>query len=195
MQKELLKKYVYNNIESFPEDEFDEFYSYFSLKTIQKKELLLQQEDTCQFEAFITKGCFRLYTTDNSGNEHTLYFGIQNWWVTDLGSFINQTPATLSVQALEDSEVLMINKPNKEKAFVRFHWVEKLFRVMTQRSHIALQNRMIDNISQSADQRYLDFITKYPEISQRLTNIQIASYLGISHEFVSKIRRKIVSKK
>lgn len=86
----------------------------------------------------------------------------------------------------------MISKEDKEFAYINFPGVEKLFRIMTQNAHVALQRRMIENMSSTADQRYLNFIDKYPHIAHRLTNIQIAAYLGISHEFVSRIRKKIV---
>ena len=102
---------------------------------------------------------------------------------------------TFFIEALEDSEVLLITKNDKEFAYKNLPKVEKLFRVMTQKTHVALQRRMIDNLSKTADQRYIDFIEKYPQLFQRLTNLQIAAYLGISHEFLSKIRKKISQKK
>ena len=89
----------------------------------------------------------------------------------------------------------VLSKKDKEFAYNKIPKIEKLFRVMTQKTHIALQRRIIDNLSKTADQRYIDFIEKYPNLFQRLTNVQIAAYLGISHEFLSKIRRKIASKK
>jgi hypothetical protein len=91
--------------------------------------------------------------------------------------------------------VLVISKKNKEYAYTELPLIEKLFRVMTQKTHVSLQRRMIDNLSKTADQRYLDFIEKYPALNNRLTNLQIAAYLGVSHEFLSKIRRKISGSK
>ncbi len=188
---ELLAEYV-KKLVAISEEHLHQFVNYFEMVSIKKKDFLLKQGDICNFEGFITKGCFRLFTIDEKGNEHTLYFGIKNWWVTDLNSFLNKTPATFTIQALEDSEVLLINRENKNKSFEEIPAIEKMFRVMTQKSHVALEQRMIRNISTTADQRYVEFISKYPQIAERLTNIQIASYLGISHEFLSKIRRKIV---
>lgn len=186
-----LKDYI-RNIVAISNANLNTFCNYFELKTIKRKEFLLKQGEICNFEGFITKGCFRLFTVDEKGNEHTLYFGIKNWWVTDLNSFLNETPAIFSIQALENSEVLLIDREHKNKSFDEIPAIEKMFRIMTQKSHIALEQRMIKNISTTADQRYLEFITKYPQIVKRLTNIQVASYLGISHEFLSKIRRKII---
>ncbi|WP_435261096.1 Crp/Fnr family transcriptional regulator [Tenacibaculum sp. nBUS_03] len=188
----LLAQYV-KNLVNISDENLNKFISLFSLTLIKKKDCLLEQGNVCEFEGFIINGCFRLYTIDEKGNEHTLYFGIRNWWVTDLNSFLTKAPAKFTIQALEDSEVLLINKKDKIKAFQEIPEIEKMFRIMTQKSHVALEQRIIRNISTTADQRYLEFITKYPQIAERLTNIQIASYLGISHEFLSKIRRKIVN--
>ncbi|WP_246223759.1 Crp/Fnr family transcriptional regulator [Fulvivirga kasyanovii] len=156
-----------------------------------KKQLLLRYGTVCQFEGFVTKGCFRLFTIDHEGNENVLYFAAKDWWVTDIDSFTNQTPAFLSIQALEDSEVLLVNKSDKELLYERMPKVEKLFRIMTQKTLVSLQRRLIRNHSLTAEERYQHFISTYPEIAQKLTNLQIAAYLGITHEFVSKIRKKI----
>ena len=187
---DLLKEYIQKLI-AISDTNLNTFCGYFDAVTIQRKELLLRQGELCNFEGFITKGCFRLFTIDDKGNEHTLYFGIKNWWIADIHSFLNQVPATFSIQALEDSEVLLINRENKKKAFNEIPEIEKLFRIILQNAHVALEQRMIKNISTTADQRYLEFLEKYPQIAQRLTNIQIASYLGVSPEFLSKIKRKI----
>ena len=160
---------------------------------VKKKSFLLQEGETCKFEGFVIKGLFRVYHVDQNGFENILYFAIENWWITDIDSFTNNTPSQLYIEALEDSEVLLISKKNKEFAYINLPQIEKLFRIMTQKTHVALQRRMIDNLSKTADQRYLDFIKKYPQLIQRLTNLQIAGYLGISHEFLSKIRKKIVT--
>lgn len=175
--------------------ELKDFCSLFSNKTIKRKDFLLREGEICKFEGFVIKGLFRVYHIDNNGFEQVLYFAMENWWITDMDSFTNEKPSHLYIEALEDSEVLLISKKDKEFAYNNIPKIEKLFRVMTQKTHIALQNRMIDNLSKTADQRYTDFIEKYPLLFQRLTNLQIAAYLGISHEFLSKIRSKISHKK
>lgn len=156
---------------------------------------MLREGDTCRFEAFVTKGLFRVYHIDQNGFEQVLYFAMEDWWITDIDSFTNQTPSQLFIEALEDSEVLLISKPDKDFAYQNIPAIERLYRIMTQKTHVALQRRMIDNLSKTADQRYVDFTMKYPALVQRLSNIQIAAYLGISHEFLSKIRKKISLKK
>lgn len=156
---------------------------------------MLCEGEVCTFEGFVTKGLFKVYHIDRNGFEQILYFAGEDWWITDIDSFTNEKPSSLFIEALEDSEVLLISKKKKELAYDRLPKIEKLFRVMTQKTHVALQRRMIDNLSKTAYQRYLDFIEKYPTLYNRLTNLQMAAYLGISHEFLSKIRRKISKKK
>jgi len=177
------------------EEETEAFCSLFHQKLIGKKSFLLRAGEVCRFEGFVNKGLFRVYHIDQSGFEQILYFATENWWITDIDSFTNGIPSQLYIEAIEDSEVLLISKKDKEFAYSNLPKIEKLFRVMTQKTHVALQRRMIDNLSKTADQRYLDFMEKYPEIFQRLSNLQIAAYLGISHEFLSKIRKKIAGKK
>jgi len=189
-----LKENIANHIDLSAPD-LAQFCELFAQKSIKKKEFLLYEGDVCKFEAFVIKGLLRVYHIDANGFDKVLYFAVESWWLTDIDSFTNQTPSQLCIEALEDSELLIISKRNKELAYEAIPAVEKLFRIMTQKTHVALQRRMIDNLSKTADQRYLDFIEKYPKLSQRLTNLQIAAYLGISHEFVSKIRKKITAGK
>lgn len=192
MSYDLLKSNLEKHVQ-FNDEEFEMYSSYFQLKTVSKKEHLLKQGDICRFEGFVIKGCFRLYTLDHEANEKVLYFAAKDWWITDIDSFTNQAPALLSIQALEDSEVLLINKSDKEHLYQALPKVEKLFRIMTQKTLVSLQRRLIRNHSMTADERYMHFVSTYPDIAKKLTNLQVAAYLGISHEFVSKIRRKIVS--
>jgi CRP-like cAMP-binding protein len=190
----LLKQNIAQHI-ALSESETEAFCNLFQQKHIAKKSFLLRAGEVCKFEGFVTKGIFRVYHIDKDGAEQILYFAIENWWITDIDSFTNERPSQLFIEALEDSEVLLISKKDKEFAYTNLPKIEKLFRVMTQKTHVALQRRMIDNLSKTADQRYLDFIEKYPQFYQRLSNLQIAAYLGISHEFLSKIRNKIANKR
>jgi CRP-like cAMP-binding protein len=175
--------------------ELSSFTALFELKKVGKKQMLLSAGEVCRFEGFVTKGIFRVYHIDKNAAEQILYFAIENWWITDIDSFTNERPSQLFIEAIEDSEVLLISKKDKEFAYANLPKIEKLFRVMTQKTHVALQRRMIDNLGKTADQRYADFIEKYPQLFRRLSNLQIAAYLGISHEFLSKIRNKIANKR
>jgi CRP-like cAMP-binding protein len=190
---ELLRK----NIEQYiqvTDAEFEQFTVNFQLKKIKKKTFLLREGDTCKYEAFVTKGCFRIYYSDDKGDAQILYFATETWWATDIDSFTNQRPSTLNIEALEDSEVLLINKPDKDTLYETLPKVEKMFRIMNQKSLVTFQRRVISSLGKTADKRYLEFIEKYPELEQRLNQQQLAAYLGISHEFLSKIRKKLSGK-
>lgn len=187
---EILKNNLLNHV-NLSENELEEFCGLFKHQHFKKKEFFLRAGQTCRFEGFVTKGLFRVYHIDANGFENVLYFAIENWWITDIDSFTNQKPSQLFIEAIEDSEVLVISKKDKEFAYQNMPKVEKLFRVMTQKTHVALQRRMIDNLSKTAEQRYVEFSEKYPQLIQRLSNIQIAAYLGITNVFLSNIRKKI----
>lgn len=187
---ELLKKNIAEHI-SLSEYEINEFCDLFEQKIIPKKSFLLREGEVCKFEGFVMKGLFRVYHIDKNGEEQVLYFAMENWWITNIDSFTNETPSQLFIEALEESEVLVISKKNKEFAYSNLPKIEKLFRVMTQKTHVALQRRMIDNLSKTAELRYVEFADKYPQLIQRLSNVQVAAYLGITNVFLSNIRKKI----
>jgi CRP-like cAMP-binding protein len=191
---ELLKLHITKHLNFF-NNEIEEFCNLFQEKSVEKKSFLLREGDVCKFEGFVTKGLFKVFHIDKDGVEQILYFATENWWITDIDSFTNQKPSDFSIQALEDSIVLVISPKDKEYAYNNLPSIEKLFRIMTQKTFVELQRKLINNLSKTSEQRYIDFIQKYPQLSQRLSNLQIAAYLGISHEFVSKIRKKIANKK
>ena len=189
----LLQKNIAAHI-SLSETEMESFCNLFEYKTINKKSFLLREGEICKFEGFVTKGLFRVYHIDKNGFEQILYFAIEDWWITDIDSFTNEIPSQLFIEALEDSEVLLISKKDKDFAYENLPKIEKLFRIMTQKTHVALQRRMIDSMSKTAESRYVEFVEKYPQLIQRLSNIQVAAYLGITNVFLSNIRKKISSK-
>lgn len=185
---------LYQNISRYihlSEEEFSRFRKPFELKQIKKKEMVLREGDYCSFEGFVLNGCFKIYYLNENGWEQTLYFAIEDWWITDIDSLINDVPSILNIEALEDSEVLMISKKDKEYLYETMPQIEKLFRMMNQQSSVALQRRILSLTGKTADKRYLEFLQKYPGLEQRITQQQVASYLGITHEFLSKIRRKM----
>ena len=188
-----LKQHFAKHI-SAPQSELDKFCQLFELAEVKKKDFLLRVGEVCRYETFIIEGLFKVYHIDNKGDEQVLFFAAEDWWVTDFDSFDNRNPSLLYIQALEDSRILQISKDNKEKSYEDFPFLHELFHKMTKKTHISLQRRMIENLSKTAYERYLDYQNRYPHIAQRLSNVQIAGYLGVSHEFVSKIRRKIASK-
>ena len=189
----LLQKNIAAHI-SLSETEMESFCNLFEYKTIKKKSFLLREGEICKFEGFVTKGLFRVYHIDKNGFEQILYFAIEDWWITDIDSFTNEIPSQLFIEALEDSELLLISKKDKDFAYENLPKIEKLIRIITQKTHVALQRRMIDSMSKTAEFRYVEFVEKYPQLIQRLSNIQVAAYLGITNVFLSNIRKKISSK-
>lgn len=185
----ILKKHLQQHITT-SDEELEKFCSLFEKKSVKKKEFLLHQGEICSNEIFVVNGLLRLFHINDKGEEQTLQFGVEEWWFTDLDSFFNQKPSLLNIQALEDSTILMLSYENRKIAEQELPFLPNLTQIMLQKSYTALQNRLIDNLSKTADLRYLDYIAKYPHIIKRLSNIEIATYLGVSHEFVSKIRRK-----
>ncbi len=190
---ESLKKHIRGYID-ISDEKLEKYCSAFSLQKIKKKEFLLKEGEICEFEGFVVSGCFKVFHTHHNAAEQILYFGIENWWISDIDSFVNRIPSKLNIQALEDSEILLIPKKEKEKLYAEMPEIERLMRLKFQKSIIALQRRIIDNLSKPSDERYVQFLKDYPQTANRLTNIQIAAYLGVTPEFISRIRKKIVSK-
>lgn len=184
----LLEQNIKNNL-NLSSIEIDSICNYFKPLSINKKEFLLTQGSICKFEGFVIEGCFRVFTLDKKGNENTLYFAAKDWWLMDIDSFMNRTASNLNMQALEDSKVLLINREDKISLYESIPKVEKLFRIMFQKGLVSWQRRLVRNHAFTAKERYFHFIQTYPDISSKLTDKQIAGYLGISHEFLSKIKK------
>ena len=175
-------------------DELNYFNSILEYKTVPKKTILLHEGEVCNFEAYINKGCIRNYYIDENGFEVTLQFAIEDWWVSDIGSFQNHEPSNMFIETLEDCELLILSPQTKEELMAKVPKLERVFRLMVQRNLAALQSRLFKTISTSAQEKYLDFLNRYPTIPQRVAQHYIASYLGISPEFLSKVRTKMAKK-
>lgn len=172
------------------EEEYRYFHEQVSIKQFKKKTRLLNAGEVCQFEAFINKGCCRVYYLNEKGAEVDLYFAIEEWWVSDLASFSQQKPANLFIETLEDTELVVFTYEAKERLFQHIPAFERMFRLMIQKSHDTLMRRLIASYSQPAEERYKEFIKRYPSIPQRVPQHLIAAYLGITPEFLSKIRNR-----
>lgn len=168
--------------------EKDQFTSLIQIKKLRKHQYLVQEGDVCRFEAFINKGSMRSFSVDDKGYEHVVLFGIEDWWIGDLYSFFTQTPSRYNVEALEDSELFCLDKPSLEKLYTEIPKFERFFRILIQNAFVAQQQRIIANMSQSAEERYNDFINRYPQFEKRFPQYHIASYLGIKPESLSRIR-------
>lgn len=152
----------------------------------------MQQGEVCRFEAYILKGCLKKYYIDPDGNEVILQFAVEDWWMSDISSFSEQKPSNFFIQALEDTELLMIDYNSKELLFSKIPALERVFRLMLQRSYAVLENRFYATIVHTAEERYLDFLDRYPGITSRVPQTQIASYLGITPESLSRIKAKML---
>jgi len=177
------------------EGEFELLHSYLRKRVVRKRGFLLSQGEVCNFEAYIVKGCLKKYYIDEKGDEVILQFAIEDWWISDIGSFAEQTPSNLFIEALEDTELLIIDYTNKEKIFQEIPGLERVFRLMIQRAYAVLESRFYSSIAKSAEERYVEFVKKYPAIVQRVPQTQIASFLGITPESLSRIKSKMVKKK
>lgn len=189
MSTEILKEHILKKVQ-FSDAELDLFLSYFKEKKVKKKQFIILPESIAKYRSFVVRGAFRSYVVDELGVEHTIQFGIEDWWISDYNSYILQQPATMFVVALEDSVILQIHYDSEEKLKATSHVYETFFRIMAERSAAYQQRRVMSNLIQNAEQRYLSFIERYNNIANRVPQYALASYLGMTTQFLSKIRSK-----
>ena len=165
--------------------------SSFKTRYLKKHKHLLRGGEICRYESFITKGCLKAYTLDESGTEHIAFLGEENWYIGDLYSFLTGQPGTLYISALEDTEILQIDKHTLDQLLIAVPTMERYFRILFQNAFVASQARVMEGISFTAKQRYALFLDRYPTIQQRIPQYLIASYLGITQETLSRIRSQL----
>jgi CRP-like cAMP-binding protein len=170
--------------------ELEYFNSILEYKVIPKKTMLLQAGNICNFEAYVIKGCIREYYIDSHGAEVTLQFAVEDWWVSDITSFQDQKVSNMNIETLEDCELLMLSRQSKEQLLAEVPKLERMFRLMIQRHLSVIQSRLFKTITHTGMEKYLEFIKRYPTIPQRVPQHYIASYLGMSPEFLSKLRTR-----
>jgi CRP-like cAMP-binding protein len=161
---------------------------------LKKKQFLLQKGESSNHMRFVAEGCLKLYRIDDTGKEHILQFGIKGWWVNDLYAYLTQKPATFFIQAITDSTVLQVHRDQLNKLYDKIHMMDRFFRIKTQNGYVALQERIINSMSQTADERYFEFISRYRNMEQQIPQYMIASYLGITPEHLSALRKNLVRK-
>ena len=166
---------------------------HFKPQKLNKKEYLIVKDEVSYFMNFIAKGSLRSFYMDAQGKEHILQLGIEGWWINDLYSYLTQTPAKHYVQAVEESVVMRIHRSSLENLYNTTPVSERFFRLKIQGGYIALQERTILSMSQTAEERYIEFRTKYRSLEQRFPQYMIASYLGVTPEFLSAVRKKLAS--
>ncbi|UOQ96511.1 Crp/Fnr family transcriptional regulator [Hymenobacter sp. 5317J-9] len=158
---------------------------------LDKRQHLLVAGAVCTDLAFVTKGCLRSYSLNAQGQEHTLQFAPEDWWVSDLYSFLTQQPSTLNIDALEDSQVLLLAQADLETIYAECSLFERYMRLLMQSRYVALQERVNASLSQTAAEKYQHFVHQHPSIVQRVPQHVIASYLGITPESLSRVRRQL----
>ena len=179
---------------SLSDKELEEIILFFENVKIPKKTRLLQAGEVCKFEAFILKGCIKTFFINQEGHEVILTFATENWWISDLASFNDQKPSKMYIETLEECELLQIDPQKKLELLERFPILEKMFRLMVQRHLSASQERLFSTIAKTADERYDDFLQRFPALPMRIPQHLIAAYLGISPEFLSRLRKRKLKK-
>lgn len=164
----------------------------FHSKKLKRKQFLLEAGDIAKYTYFVIKGCVRTYFTDKEGEEHVIGFGIEDWWSGDIASFNNAEPSVFSIDALEDSEVLYADKAGMDKLYKEIPQLEKYFRIIFQNALAAQFQRITNTNSFTAEERYVAFQQKYPQFDRRIPQKYLASYLGITPEFLSKLKKHLL---
>ena len=162
----------------------------FRHRLYRKRQFALQEGDRCLQFNFVVRGCMRMYKIDDQGNTHTLQFAPEDHWIMDLGSFYDMKPSELNIDALEDTVVLQISRDDLIVLYTQAPKFDRIFRVLIENSFVRLQQRLLQNISSTAEDRFNSFLEIYPQLVNRLSQVQIASFLGISPEFLSRLRNK-----
>ena len=192
--KELLLAHM-NSAFSLTDKEIAELIALFAERKIKRRGFVLHQGDVCRHFTFVVSGCLKMYAIDPSGKEHNLEFAAENEWVSDLSSFYSEKPTGVYIEALEPAVILQITRPNLIYLYANYPKFNSTFRIIIEHKYIELQNRVLQNISATAEERYMHFLDQFPTLASRLPNTQIASYLGITSEFLSKIRKDLAHKR
>ena len=171
--------------------EAERFSSLLIYKQLQKKDFLLQEGQMCKTIHFVESGALRAYCLDKDAKESTIMFAIKDWWITDMYCFVNQLPAIMFINAIEDSCIWQLKYEDLQKLYVQVPKFERFFRIIMQNAYTREQLRVIQKLTLTAEERYINFLQKYPQIVQQVTQKQIASYLGITPEFLIAIRKKL----
>lgn len=160
----------------------------FHSRLYRKRQFVLQEGDVCTQFNFVVRGCLRMYKIDEKGSTHILQFAIENYWINDLGSFHGVKPSSLNIDALEDTVVLQVSREDLISIYIQAPKFDRIFRVLIENAFVRLQERLLQNISSTAEERYQSFLDLYPKLTNRLSQVQIAAFLGVTPEFLSRLR-------
>jgi len=171
------------------EIEKNEVMQRFVERKVKRRQFILLENEFCKHYTFVVSGCFKMYKVDDNEGEHIIQFAAENEWIMDISSFHSGKESRLYIEAIEPSIVLQIDRNNLVYLYQNYPKFDRIFRIMVENKHNELQNRVLQNISSTAEERYLSFLEQYPKLANRLPNTLIASYIGITPEFLSKIRK------
>lgn len=191
---ELILKSIAKHI-SLTREETNYFTALLSYKEVPKKTIVLTEGQSCKQLIYVHSGALRSYCLDKDEKESTIMFAVADWWVTDMYCYLNEKPAMMYIETIEDSCIFQLSRDNFDKLFTAVPKFERFFRILMQNAYTREQLRTIENLTRTAEERYDRFMDKYPGIVQHVTQKQIASYLGITPEFLSAIRKKKVQRK
>ncbi len=176
---------------SISDEEFSRCTGFFTARKLRKRQFLLQEGEVCRCISYVTRGCLRIYTVDAKGEEHLIQFAVEDWWASDLQSFLTGEPGAYNIDALEDTQLLMLDRDAREQLLVAVPKMERFFRLLIEANHVATNRRIACALGATAEERYLDFVKTYPALVQRIPQKHIASYLGITPQSLSRIRKDL----
>jgi CRP-like cAMP-binding protein len=180
-----------NEIVPLTGEEFARVKAFFISRKLRKRQYLLQEGDVCRYQAFVEKGILRSFTVDEKGGEHILQFASEGWWMADLSSFLTEEPSIFNMEALEEVELVLIDKSSWNQAMEAIPKLEHYFRILLQNHLVATQKRLMQSLAEPAEERYKRFSKTYPSCVQRVPQHMIASYLGITRETLSRLRKQM----
>lgn len=179
---------------SLTHEEKELILSKIELKHYKAKTVILHAGEICKHSYFVKSGILRSFTINDNIVEHVLQFACEDWWIGDMYSLISQKPGNLFIEVNEDAEVALLSKENQEELYHEIPKLERFFRILTENSLVAHQERLMDNLSLTAEERFEKFCSKYPTLIQKVPQKQIASYIGVTPEFFSKMKAKMLRK-
>lgn len=183
-----------SKIVSLSKEEEALFLSKIETKTYKAKTLLLHAGEVCKHSYFVNSGILRSFTINDNIVEQVLHFACEGWWIGDMYSLLSQKPCNLFIEVIDDAEVALISKENQDELYIEIPKLERFFRIITENSLVAHQERLLDNLSLSAEERFEKFCSKYPTLIQKVPQKQIASYIGVTPEFFSKMKARLLRK-
>lgn len=181
-----INKYV-----ALTKEEEGRLLSKISYRKYLKGQFVVQQGDVCKNSGFVISGCTRTFFVDENGEEHIVMFSMENWWASEIGSFVTQTPSDYNVQCIENTELIQLSYENQEELFKVIPKLERFFRLVLEKAFVESQRRIVNSFSLTAREQYVQFKVQYPKLEQRIPQYMVASYLGITKEFLSKIKNQL----